>query len=68
MRPRLHAVAYRDAVHVYQRRASCCRFYLVPEGELCASCPLVAHEARLERNLAWMKRQIDVTVVRQGHS
>ena len=59
MQPRLHTVSYRHATHVYQRRASCCRFYLVPEGELCASCPLVSQTDRLARNLEWMQRQID---------
>jgi ferric iron reductase protein FhuF len=67
MRPRVHTVSYRDAIHVYQRRASCCRFYLVPEGELCASCPLVPQEERLTRNLAWMKRQLDEPVSPGGH-
>ena len=68
MRPRLHIVRYRDRAHVYQRRASCCRFYLVPEGQLCASCPLVSHEERVARNLAWMKKQIDEPSGRRGHS
>lgn len=68
MQPRVHTVSYRDATHVYQRRASCCRFYLVPEGELCASCPLVPHEERLARNAAWMKRQLDrATTSSAGH-
>ena len=56
-RPRLHAVTCEGTTHVYQRRASCCRWYLLPKGELCASCPLVSHEERVARNLAWMKRQ-----------
>ena len=67
MQPRVHTVSYLGATHVYQRRSSCCRFYLVPEGELCASCPLVPHEERLERNLAWMKRQLDGTATPVGH-
>jgi hypothetical protein len=67
MQPRLHAVGYRDATHVYQRRASCCRFYMVPEGELCASCPLVPQEERLARNRAWMKRQLDASTASVGH-
>ena len=55
MRPRLHAVTYGAATHLYQRRASCCRCYLLPQGELCASCPLVSEEERLRRNREWMK-------------
>jgi hypothetical protein len=57
MRPSMHALEYRGAVHLYQRRASCCRFYLLPEGELCASCPLVGEQERLARNLEWMKKK-----------
>jgi hypothetical protein len=68
MRPRLHIVHYRNRAHVYQRRASCCRFYLVPQGELCASCPLVSDEERVARNLAWMKKQIDEPSGRRSHS
>jgi len=67
MQPRMHAVSCRDATHVYQRRTSCCRFYLVPEGELCASCPLVSQEARIARNIAWMQQQLDRTVESRGH-
>ena len=67
MQPRLHTVSYRHATHVYQRRASCCRFYLVPQGELCASCPLVSQTDRLARNLEWMQRQIDAPVTAGGH-
>jgi ferric iron reductase protein FhuF len=67
MQPRLHAVAYGDAVHLYQRRASCCRWYLLPQGELCASCPLVSHDERMQRNLAWMKKQQERSVPTGGH-
>jgi FhuF 2Fe-2S C-terminal domain len=67
MRPRLHEVRYRDAVHLFQRRASCCRYYLLPTGELCASCPLVADAPRLEKNLAWMKTLLDRQEPGPGH-
>jgi hypothetical protein len=67
MRPRFHEVRYRDAVHLFQRRASCCRFYLLPNGELCASCPLVSHHDRVEKNLAWMKTQLDREGPGSGH-
>jgi hypothetical protein len=59
MQPRVHEVTYLGSTHVYQRRASCCRIYLLPGNELCASCPLVSQEERLERNRAWMKTQIE---------
>ncbi|MGH9163433.1 MAG: (2Fe-2S)-binding protein [Vicinamibacteraceae bacterium] len=60
--PRMHAVTYGPATHLYQRRASCCRYYLLPQGDLCASCPLVSDEDRLARNREWMKTQLE----RQG--
>lgn len=68
LRPRFHTVTCDQVTHVYQRRASCCRFYLLPWGELCASCPLVSHEERVQRNLVWMKRQLDTTAEKRSHS
>ena len=56
MRPRLHPVTLGDATHVFQRRASCCRYYLLPKGSLCASCPLVSQEERVRRNTEWMQQ------------
>lgn len=67
MRPRMHAVAYGEAIHLYQRRASCCRWYLLPQGELCASCPLVSDDERVRRNRAWMKKQLERSVPSGGH-
>ncbi len=57
MRPRMHAVTCGSTTHLFQRRASCCRWYLLPQGELCASCPLVSQEQRVQRNEAWMQAQ-----------
>lgn len=68
MRPLLHEVAYGGEVHLYQRRASCCRWYLLPEGSLCTSCPLVSHEERRQRNLAWMKKQQERVPASGGHA
>jgi FhuF 2Fe-2S C-terminal domain len=58
MQPRMDVVTYGPATHLYQRRASCCRYYLLPEGGLCASCPLVSDADRLARNRAWMQTQL----------
>jgi ferric iron reductase protein FhuF len=58
MQPNLHPVTLGDITHLYQRRASCCRYYLLPQGSLCASCPLVSHEERLAKNLDWMREQL----------
>jgi ferric iron reductase protein FhuF len=70
MQPRVHEVTYLGVTHLYQRRASCCRIYLLPGKELCASCPLVSQEERLERNRAWMKTQLerDSAAARSGHT
>jgi ferric iron reductase protein FhuF len=56
--PRLHPVTLDDVTHVYQRRATCCRYYLLPQGSLCASCPLVSDEERIRRNLEFMAKQL----------
>src|SRR5262249_43405725 len=58
MQPRMHPVSCEGVTHLYQRRASCCRYYLLPQGSLCASCPLVSHDERLARNIEWMKKQL----------
>jgi len=57
--PRLHPVTLANVTHLYQRRASCCRYYLLPQGSLCASCPLVSQEERLKLNLEWMRKQLE---------
>ena len=68
MQPRLHAVTCQNVTHLYQRRASCCRWYLLPQGELCASCPLVSHDDRLARNRAWMHSQLERQGEKRGHT
>jgi ferric iron reductase protein FhuF len=59
MQPDFYPVSYQGITHVYHRRASCCRFYKLPGGQLCASCPIVSHEERLQRNQAWMKTLLE---------
>ena len=68
MRPLMHAVTFEEHTHLYQRRASCCRYYLLPTGDLCASCPLVSHEERLVLNQEWMQKQIERIEAGPGHS
>jgi hypothetical protein len=68
MQPRMHAVTWEQATHLYQRRASCCRYYLLPQGDLCASCPLVSHEQRMQLNLDWMKTQLERRTKATGHA
>lgn len=67
MRPRLHAVTVGGATHLFQRRASCCRIYLLPGNELCASCPLVGDDERLARNRTWMASQLARQTPLPGH-
>lgn len=67
MRPRLHAVTCGAATHLFQRRASCCRYYLLPHGDLCASCPLVSQEERVARNHEWMRTQEARRAAARGH-
>jgi ferric iron reductase protein FhuF len=55
MQPDFYPVTFRNVTHIYHRRASCCRFYKIPQGQLCASCTIVSHEERLQRNQAYMK-------------
>jgi FhuF 2Fe-2S C-terminal domain len=59
MQPDFYPVSYQGITHVYHRRVSCCRFYKLPGGQLCASCPIVSHEERLQRNQAWMKTLLE---------
>jgi hypothetical protein len=59
MKPRLNPVTLREVTHLYQRRASCCRYYLHPQGDLSASCPLVSDAERTSRNLEWMEQQLN---------
>jgi ferric iron reductase protein FhuF len=55
MQPDFYPVTFRNVTHIYHRRASCCRFYKIPQGQLCASCPIVSQEERLQRNQSYMK-------------
>jgi FhuF 2Fe-2S C-terminal domain len=59
MQPDFYPVSFNGVTHVYHRRASCCRFYKLPQGQLCASCPIVSQEERIQRNKAWMKSLLE---------
>jgi len=67
MQPRMHPVTCGTITHLYQRRASCCRYYLLPQGDLCASCPLVSQETRVRLNVEWMQAQLERRVTAGGH-
>jgi hypothetical protein len=59
MQPQFYPLTYRHVTHVHHRGASCCRYYRLRQGHYCASCPLISHEERLQRQHTWMKRLVD---------
>jgi hypothetical protein len=59
MQPHFYPVTYQNATHVYHRRSSCCRFYKIPQGQLCASCPVVSQEERIRQNQVYMKHLLE---------
>jgi hypothetical protein len=59
MQPDFYPVTYQRVTHIYHRRASCCRFYKIPQGDLCASCPIVSQEERVRRNQTYMKHLLE---------
>lgn len=59
MQPHFYPVTYRHVTHVYHCGSSCCRYYLLRQGQYCASCPLVSQEERLRRNQQWMKTLLE---------
>jgi hypothetical protein len=60
MQPSFYPVTYHQVTHLYHRRATCCRYYLLPRGSYCASCPLLSQEERLQRNHTWMRHLVDL--------
>jgi hypothetical protein len=59
MQPSFYPVTYHHVTHLYHRRAACCRYYLLPQGSYCASCPLLSQEERMQRNRTWMQDLLD---------
>lgn len=55
MQPHFYPVTSNTVTHIYHRRATCCRYYLLPQGQYCASCPLLSQDERVQRNRAWMQ-------------
>lgn len=53
--PYFYSVTSKQVTQVYHRRATCCRYYLLPHGGYCASCPLIPQEEGVRRNIEWMK-------------
>lgn len=59
MQPHFYPVTYNQVTHIYHRRATCCRYYLLPQGQYCASCPLLSQKERVQRNQAWMQHLLE---------
>jgi ferric iron reductase protein FhuF len=59
VQPHFYPVTYKHVTHIYHRRATCCRYYLLPQGQYCASCPLLSQAERLQRNHAWMQHLVE---------
>jgi hypothetical protein len=56
MSPAFYPVVHRNMTRIYQRRASCCLYFRLPNTHYCASCPLVSQPERVERNKQWMEK------------
>ena len=54
MRPQFYDVSHQGCMQVFHRRSACCRYYLMPEGNYCASCPLSPQEESIRRSKEWM--------------
>jgi hypothetical protein len=54
--PRFYPVTHFGLTRIYHRRATCCLYFKLPQGNLCASCPLVGQEERVRRNKEWIDR------------
>ena len=59
MQPFFYPVTYNHVTHLYHRRATCCRYYLLPQGHYCASCPLISQAERLQLNQTWMQHLVE---------
>jgi hypothetical protein len=59
MQSPFHPVTYRHVTHVDHREASCCRYYLLREGQYCAGCPSISQKEQLQRQQVWMKYLIE---------
>ena len=55
--PELYDVCSEDLACTCQKRSACCLYFKSPGRNFCASCPILAKEERLERNLAWVRSQ-----------
>ena len=56
MRPAFYLVTYHQRTRIFHRRSACCRYYLMPKGSYCASCPLIPDKERIVRNKVWMEQ------------
>jgi hypothetical protein len=52
MQPEFYPVTVGEVTRIFQRRAACCFYHKIPDGQNCMSCPLISRVERLRRNEA----------------
>ena len=62
--PRFYPVTYNTFTRMYYRSSSCCRYYLLPDKQHCAQCPLIEEDHRVRRNVEWLRKSLES----QNHS
>jgi hypothetical protein len=55
MQPTLAEITCNDRTRVYQRQASCCRYYLL-STKYCTSCPLISDAERARRHAEALRK------------
>jgi hypothetical protein len=58
--PTFYPVTCGAFTRMYYRSSSCCRYYLLPNKQYCASCPLLKDDVRVERNVKWMRQSLEL--------
>ena len=57
--PRFYPVTYNAVTRMYYRSSSCCRYYLLPNRQCCAQCPLLKEDHRIRRNVEWLQKSLE---------
>jgi hypothetical protein len=56
--PHFYPVTYNTVTRMYYRSSSCCRYYLLPNGQYCAQCPLIDDDLRVRHNVEWLQKSL----------
>ena len=57
--PHFYPVTYNTVTRMYYRSSSCCRYYLLPNRQCCAQCPLIEEDHRIRRNVEWLQKSLE---------